>query len=156
MNTITFESPLGRVNITASEDAIKTIAVGTTEPLMDSDSPLLVDAKRQFDQYFAGEIKAFNLPIEPEGTEFQKAVWNALLQIPFGQTRTYLNIATQLGKPTATRAVGAANGQNPIWIVIPCHRVIGSNGALTGYAGGIERKRYLLELEGALPQTLEI
>jgi methylated-DNA-[protein]-cysteine S-methyltransferase len=104
---------------------------------------------RQLSDYFAGTRTHFDLPLDFHGTDFQKSVWAALLTIPFGETRSYAEIARQLGRPTAFRAVGAANGKNPISIVAPCHRVIGTNGALTGFAGGLEGKAFLLELEGA-------
>jgi methylated-DNA-[protein]-cysteine S-methyltransferase len=109
---------------------------------------------RQLEQYFAGRLRAFKLPLAPEGTPFQRATWNALLTIPYGETRSYAQIARTMGTPTAVRAVGAANGRNPLPIVIPCHRVIGSNGDLTGFGGGLDIKRKLLELEGSLSQNL--
>lgn len=107
------------------------------------------DVKRQLAAYFAGERRAFDFPLALTGTEFQKRVWDTLLMIPFGETRSYGWLAQRIGRPTASRAVGAANGANPIPIIIPCHRVIGSNGALTGFGGGIETKRFLLQHEGA-------
>lgn len=109
----------------------------------------LPEVRRQLSEYFAGRRREFDLPLAPRGTDFQQRVWRELLAIPFGEIRTYADIARALGQPTATRAVGNANGKNPIGIVIPCHRVIGSNGTLTGYAGGLPVKQYLLELEGA-------
>lgn len=110
-------------------------------------------AREQLDAYFAGSLTQFDIPIAPRGTAFQEAVWKALLAIPYGTTATYAEIARRLGKPAAVRAVGAANGRNPISIVIPCHRVVGSGGSLVGYAGGLDRKRRLLDLErgGAAP-----
>jgi len=110
-------------------------------------------AAQQLAAYFTGELRQFDLPLAPSGTDFQRRVWTALLTIPYGQTRTYGQLAAQIGQPTAIRAVGLANGRNPISLVIPCHRVIGSDGSLTGYGGGIERKRTLLRLESA---TLDI
>ena len=112
-----------------------------------SDHPVLVETKRQLDDYFAGTRTQFDLPLDFRGTDFQKSVWAALLTIPAGETRSYAQIATQIGRPSACRAVGAANGKNPISIVAPCHRVIGSDGSLTGFAGGLEGKKFLLELE---------
>lgn len=109
---------------------------------------------RQLDAYFAGELRTFDLPLLPPGTEFQQEVWSALCTIPYGATVTYGKIAAQIGRPRASRAVGLANGSNPISIVIPCHRVIGSNGKLTGYGGGLERKQTLLQLEAPRPQQL--
>lgn len=105
------------------------------------------DAVEQLRAYFAGELTDFDLDLQPAGTEFQHRVWAALRTIPYGQTRTYRQIAEQIGSPGASRAVGLANGRNPIGIIVPCHRVIGSSGGLTGYAGGLDRKRKLLELE---------
>ena len=108
---------------------------------------LLGEARRQLDEYFAGERVEFDLPLAPSGTEFQRRVWRALEEIPYGDTISYGELARRIGRPTASRAVGMANGHNPISIVVPCHRVIGAAGALTGYAGGVERKRFLLDLE---------
>lgn len=113
-----------------------------------ADHPVLVETERQLGEYFARDRRRFDVPLSFTGTDFQKRVWAALLTIPFGETRSYGEIATQLGKPSASRAVGAANGRNPISIIAPCHRVIGSGGQLTGFAGGLEAKKYLLELEG--------
>ena len=103
---------------------------------------------QELDEYFAGKRRTFDLPLAPKGTPFQLAVWHALLEVPYGDTVTYAELARRIGKPNAVRAVGAANGANPIPVIIPCHRVIGSNGTLTGYGGGIERKQWLLALEG--------
>lgn len=108
------------------------------------------DVIRQVKAYFKGDLKRFDLPLKPEGTPFQVKVWQALMDIPYGETVTYKELARRVGKPNACRAVGAANGQNPLSIVIPCHRVIGSGGRLTGYGGGLDVKRFLLALEGAL------
>ena len=102
----------------------------------------------QLREYFSGNRRTFDVPLAPRGTPFQLAVWNALLEIPYGDTTTYAELAHRIGRPSAVRAVGAANGANPIPVIIPCHRVIGSNGTLTGYGGGIERKQWLLALEG--------
>jgi methylated-DNA-[protein]-cysteine S-methyltransferase len=114
----------------------------------DAGHPVLVETEKQIGAYFAGTLKAFTVPLDFAGTDFQKSVWHALLTIPFGETRSYAEIARQIGRPSAVRAVGAANGRNPISIIAPCHRVIGSNGALTGFAGGLEAKQLLLRLEG--------
>ncbi len=111
--------------------------------------PILAETIRQLDAYFAGRLEDFSLPLDVEGTPFQRDVWNALRSIPRGETRSYAEMARQIGRPAAVRAVGAANGRNPISIVVPCHRVIGAAGALTGFAGGLEAKAYLLALEGA-------
>ncbi|AZC26185.1 MULTISPECIES: methylated-DNA--[protein]-cysteine S-methyltransferase [Pseudomonas] len=112
------------------------------------DHPALLEAQKQLAQYFAGTRKRFDLELDFVGTEFQCKVWQALLTIPFGETRSYSQIAQQIGSPKAVRAVGAANGRNPISIVTPCHRVIGASGSLTGFAGGLEAKQFLLALEG--------
>jgi methylated-DNA-[protein]-cysteine S-methyltransferase len=109
---------------------------------------ILAKTEEQLAEYFSGERKKFELPLDLRGTSFQNAVWEALLAIPFGETRSYGQLANQLDNPRATRAVGAANGRNPVSIIVPCHRVIGSNGKLTGFAGGLDVKAYLLKLEG--------
>ena len=114
-----------------------------------NDSSVLLAAEQQLKEYFAGTRHQFELELDFTGTEFQKQVWQALLTIPFGETRSYSQIAQQIGNPKAVRAVGAANGRNPISIIAPCHRVIGASGGLTGFAGGLEAKQYLLALEGA-------
>ena len=113
---------------------------------------ILEDAIYQFREYFEGTRKSFDLKLNPEGTDFQKKVWDLLQEIPYGKTISYLELSKRLGDPKAIRAVAAANGKNPLWIVIPCHRVIGSNGDLTGYAGGLHRKKWLLEHEGPVKQ----
>jgi methylated-DNA-[protein]-cysteine S-methyltransferase len=115
----------------------------------DARSPLLSECARQVGEYFAGRRKAFELPLAPEGTEFQRRVWREIARIRFGETLSYSELAARSGAPGAARAAGAATGRNPLAIVIPCHRVVGSRGALTGYAGGMERKARLLALEGA-------
>ncbi|MCL6274387.1 methylated-DNA--[protein]-cysteine S-methyltransferase [Muricauda sp. 2012CJ35-5] len=126
--------------------------------VLDYDVPIgiipevLEDAIYQFREYFEGTRKSFNLKLNPEGTDFQKKVWDLLQEIPYGKTISYLELSKRLGDPKAIRAVAAANGKNPLWIVIPCHRVIGSNGDLTGYAGGLHRKKWLLEHEGPVKQ----
>jgi methylated-DNA-[protein]-cysteine S-methyltransferase len=112
--------------------------------------PVLLQLRTELDEYFAGTRKSFNVKLAPEGTEFQRAAWTALTKIPFGQTRSYGEQAASIGNPKAVRAIGAANGKNPIAIVVPCHRVIGANGTLTGYAGGLDKKEFLLKLEGIL------
>ena len=112
-----------------------------------ADHPVLLETERQLGEYFAGERRTFDVPLSFAGTDFQKRVWAALLAIPFGETRSYGEIAQQLGAPGASRAVGAANGRNPISIIAPCHRVVGSNGKLTGFAGGLDAKAFLLALE---------
>jgi methylated-DNA-[protein]-cysteine S-methyltransferase len=113
------------------------------------DQPPLPEVRRQLAEYFAGMQRDFVLPLEPQGTAFERGVWRALVAIPYGETRSYAEVAMTIGRPSACRAVGRANGRNPIAVVIPCHRVIGSDGSLTGYGGGLELKRLLLDLEGA-------
>jgi methylated-DNA-[protein]-cysteine S-methyltransferase len=130
-------------------------AVNTTWPSAPA-HPVLREAARQIDGYFAGELNVFDLPLDlSAGTDFQRAVWQALLALPRGHTCTYGELSARIGRPSAVRAAGGAIGRNPISIIVPCHRVIGQGGALTGYAGGLARKRALLQLEGALP-TLPI
>nr|WP_169449722.1 methylated-DNA--[protein]-cysteine S-methyltransferase [Oceanospirillum beijerinckii] len=126
----------------------------TTKPddlgMAKDDHPILQQAIQQCQEYFAGQRQNFDLPLAATGTEFQQQVWHALTQIPFGVTWSYQDLANAIGNPKAVRAVGLANGKNPISIIVPCHRVIGKNGKLTGYAGGVEQKEQLLKLEGAL------
>jgi methylated-DNA-[protein]-cysteine S-methyltransferase len=142
------ESPVGPLGLIASDDALIAIdfdaAAGASD---DRDHPLLARARRQLSEYFAGSRSVFDLPLAPEGSQWQRAVWTALGAIPFASTLSYAEIARALGRPKAARAVGAANGKNPIPIVIPCHRVIGADGSLTGYGGGIEKKRWLIAHE---------
>ena len=148
-------SPVGDLRVVEHQAAITAIEyspfrAGVGRPLgdRDDDHPVLAEARRQLTAYFARELKEFDLPLAPAGSEFQHKVWDQLLLIGYGETASYGEIAHRLGKTNAaSRAVGLANGSNPIPIVIPCHRVIGANGTLTGYAGGIERKQTLLELE---------
>ncbi len=150
----TMPSPLGPLRIAADAGGLTEIEftdrvdAATAGMRRDDGDALLCDARRQLEQYFDGERRIFELPLAPRGTPFQQRVWQALRELPYGQTCSYADIACRLQAPTATRAVGAANGRNPLAIVVPCHRVIGRDGTLTGYAGGIERKRRLLELEG--------
>ena len=119
----------------------------------DPEFPILRRAEQQLRAYFEGRLRSFSLPLAPSGTPFQQKVWAALQEIPYGETVSYTELARRAGKPSAIRAAGAANGRNPISIVIPCHRVVGKHGSLTGYGGGLEKKRGLLELEGALVST---
>ena len=123
------------------------------DPAWQQSENALAPTIRQLDAYFAGTLQHFELTVQPRGTAFQRRVWQALQTIPYGTTVSYRHIAEQLGQPTATRAVGAANGANPIPIVIPCHRVIGTDGSLTGFGGGLDAKRWLLQHEHALPQS---
>jgi methylated-DNA-[protein]-cysteine S-methyltransferase len=151
----TIASPVGELTLVASDDGLVAVLWEDDAPdrvrlgtLTDTpDHRHLVQAERELDDYFARRRTAFSVPLDMRGTDFQQSVWRALLTIPFGETRSYAEIARQIGRPTATRAVGAANGRNPISIIAPCHRVIGSNGTLTGFAGGLKAKEYLLGLE---------
>jgi methylated-DNA-[protein]-cysteine S-methyltransferase len=148
-------SPIGKLKLVASDKGLVAILwendrprrVRLSELVEDQLNPVLVETERQIGEYFAGKRKAFSIPLDMRGTRFQKDVWEALLAIPFGETRSYGQLAKQLGNPAATRAVGAANGRNPVSIIVPCHRVIGSSGELTGFAGGLDVKAYLLSLE---------
>lgn len=144
-----YQSPLGTLRIAADEKGITGLAFSDM-PLTDAiaeQTPLLKKAAAQLDEYFAGARRSFDLPLNPAGTEFQKKVWDALVGIGYGETRTYGRIAATTGNPKACRAVGMANNRNPIAIIIPCHRVVGANGSLTGYAGGLDKKEFLLDLE---------
>ncbi len=149
---ITIPSPLGPLRLYARGDELAAVQLPGDDPLAEErtrPSDVLALAADQLREYFAGHRRAFDLPLAPDGTGFQQLVWTALLAIPFGHTRSYGEIAAAIGRPSASRAVGAANGRNPIAIIVPCHRVIGASGALTGYAGGMEAKRWLLAHEGA-------
>jgi methylated-DNA-[protein]-cysteine S-methyltransferase len=148
-------SPVGPLTLVSRADAVSQIRFesqkyGKAPVATQKSSKALDAARRQLDAYFAGKLQEFDLPLAPEGTDFQLRVWKALEAIPFGETRSYGAIAAEIGARKAVRAVGAANGRNPIPIVVPCHRVIGANGSLTGFGGGMERKEQLLRLEGAL------
>ena len=145
-------SPVGRLKLVASDTGLAAILWEKDDParvrlgdmVENPDHPILKETARQLGDYFAGQLQAFTVPLDFRGTDFQKQVWAALLAIPFGETRTYGEIARQLGRPSASRAVGAANGRNPISIIAPCHRVLGSDGSLTGFAGGLAAKELLL------------
>ncbi|AWL11264.1 Methylated-DNA--[protein]-cysteine S-methyltransferase [Saliniradius amylolyticus] len=157
MNRYTiFNSPLGPVTLQASSQALSGawFTTHTSQPeelgQRDDEFALLVEAIAQLQAYFAGRCQSFDLPVAPRGSEFQQQVWQALQGIPYGETRSYQDIANAIDNPNAVRAVGLANGKNPLSIIVPCHRVIGKNGKLTGYAGGLDRKRALLTLEGCL------
>lgn len=142
-----YECPFGLMKIGVEDGCIRSIGRCSAIEEVPSPTPLSNEAAAQLTEYFAGGRKNFDLPLSPMGTPFQAAVWNALLKIPFGEARSYGEIAIAIGNPKATRAVGMACNRNPIWIVIPCHRVVGSNQKLTGYAGGLGIKQKLLELE---------
>lgn len=148
-------SPVGKLKLVASDKGLVAILwendnprrVPLTSSMEDDQQKILVEVERQLNQYFTGERRSFSLPLDMRGTPFQKDVWEALLSIPFGETRSYGQLAKQIGRSSASRAVGAANGRNPISIIVPCHRVIGSSGKLTGFAGGLETKATLLDME---------
>lgn len=153
MSYTIIDSPIGSLTLVRGEQGLTGVYMPEHKPAPNPttfgarDDDAFADAVRQLGEYWAGERSAFDLALAPVGTEFQLRVWQALRTIPYGETRTYGWIAEQLGQPTAVRAVGLANGRNPLSIVVPCHRVLGSTGALTGYAGGVERKRFLLDHE---------
>lgn len=160
------DTPVGVLTLVARDDALVGVWMsgqrhrpepfGFGEPA-DGDDQLLTGVENQLREYFAGTRTTFDVALEPDGTDFQRRVWQALCDIPYGETWSYGRLAAQLGLPGAARAVGLANGRNPISIVVPCHRVVGADGALTGYGGGLERKRILLDLErGAAQQTLPV
>ena len=147
------DSPMGKIKIAGDANAIKLVQfVNGDERPTEGILPLVVrNCKKQLNEYFSGKRKEFNVPLAPEGTDFQKEVWQALLDIPFGKTSTYAKQSQALGDIKKIRAVGSANGKNPIAIIIPCHRVIGSDGSLTGYAGGLDKKEWLLTHEKSMP-----
>jgi methylated-DNA-[protein]-cysteine S-methyltransferase len=149
------ESPVGKLKLVASANALVVVLWPRESPnrikldtaTLDPQQTILLETERQLAEYFSGGRTEFDLPLQPVGSEFQKKVWRALREIPFGQTRSYLDLATAIGSSKAARAVGAANGKNPLSIIVPCHRVVGADGSLTGFAGGIETKAALLALE---------
>ncbi len=152
----TMDSPVGKLKLVAKGTRLCAILWKHDKPnrvrlgpmAQDDHLPVLIEAERQLNEYFAGKREGFELELDFAGTEFQKKVWQALLTIPFGETRSYSDIAIQIGNAKAVRAVGAANGKNPISIITPCHRVVGASGELTGFAGGLPAKKCLLALEG--------
>ena len=146
--TVYIRTPVGVAEITGDENGVSTIHVLESEKSISETIPgVLTDAVSQLQEYFSHHRKEFTFKMNPQGSEFQKSVWKLLLAIPFGKTVSYMDITKKLGDVKAIRAVASANGKNPLWIVVPCHRVIGSNGSLTGYAGGLWRKKWLLEHE---------
>jgi methylated-DNA-[protein]-cysteine S-methyltransferase len=159
---IRIPSPMGPLFATANGEGIAGIYFEgqryspaiTDEWIEDRKHPALAECARQLGEYFTGERDRFELPLAPEGTDFQKRVWRQIARIPFGKTLTYAELAAKAGAPGSARAAGAATGRNPHTIVVPCHRVLGTDGSLTGYAGGLERKTRLLELEGVLQGSL--
>jgi methylated-DNA-[protein]-cysteine S-methyltransferase len=152
METVWIKTPLGFSEIVGDENGIISIEVYDEGEVSQSVPAILQEAVAQLNEYFEGKRNHFDLKLNPKGTEFQQKVWNALLEIPYGRTRTYLEQSKILGDVKAIRAVASANGKNPLWIVVPCHRVIGSDGSLTGYAGGLWRKKWLLEHENPTTQ----
>lgn len=155
LNYIKIDSPVGKLQLVANEQALiavlweceKANRVRLGDLVENTEHPILLETQKQLQEYFSGQRKEFQIPLSFQGTEFQKSVWQALLNIPFGKTRTYKEIALEIGNEKAVRAVGAANGRNPISIIAPCHRVIGANGKLVGFAGGLENKEILLKIE---------
>jgi methylated-DNA-[protein]-cysteine S-methyltransferase len=150
------DSPIGPLLVTVDDGAVTRVHMheqrhtsGAVDPAWehDPDDPVLAEAARQLGEYFAGSRMTFDLPLRPAGTAFQREVWTALTDIPYGETESYGDVARRINRPGSSRAVGLANGRNPISIVVPCHRVVGSTGDLVGYGGGLERKRFLLDLE---------
>lgn len=153
MESCTIKSPLGFTKISGDVDGIQSVTILNSEEKTTDIIPIeLEDCVIQLNEYFEGTRKQFNLKLNPQGTDFQKKVWDELEQIPYGKTRSYLELSKQLGDVKAIRAVANANGKNPLWIIVPCHRVIGSDGSLTGYAGGLHRKKWLLDLENPYKQ----
>ena len=160
MSTIHYcrvDSPVGFLTIAATDAGLHAIEFPENrhpqrrDGWVERDHPMLQQARQQLAGYFAGTRRHFELPLSPQGTPFQRQVWLALAQIPYGRTESYAQLATRVDRPAAMRAVGAANGRNPLPIVLPCHRVIGADGSLTGFGGGLPTKRFLLQLEGAIP-----
>lgn len=153
MNSCIIKTPLGYTKIEGDQDGINTITIlNSEEKITDIIPEELEDCAIQLQEYFEGSRTQFDLKLNPSGTDFQQRVWTALQKIPYGKTITYLDLSKQLGDVKAIRAVANANGKNPLWIVVPCHRVIGSDGSMTGYAGGIHRKKWLLEHESPYKQ----
>lgn len=153
METCIIKSPLGFTKIIGDIDGISSVTILNSEEKITDIIPIeLEDCVIQINEYFEGSRKRFDLKLNPQGTDFQKKIWNQLEQIPFGKSTSYLELSKQLGDVKAIRAVANANGKNPLWIIIPCHRVIGSNGSLTGYAGGLHRKKWLLDHESPYKQ----
>lgn len=152
MHTGSVNTPLGWMNIEASDWSVFAVYFTPHPHEQQSDHPLVKEAISQLSQYFEGGLKEFRLPVDPPGTAFQRQVWEAVQKVPYGQTISYAKLARMLGDENKVRAVAAANGANPLAIVIPCHRIIGSNGQLTGYAWGLDRKDKLLQLESTREQ----
>jgi methylated-DNA-[protein]-cysteine S-methyltransferase len=161
--TLTYDvvpAPIGRLIVASDGDAVAGVWMANASPSDESwerqrgSDAMLMETRKQLTAYFTGKLRAFDLPLAPNGTEFQRKVWMALTKIPYGETISYADLARRIRSAAAIRAVGAANGRNPIPIIVPCHRVIGSDGSLTGFGGGLDRKRWLLAHEGALESDL--
>lgn len=152
METTYIKTPLGIAKIIGDENGISLISISDEGEISETIPVVLQEAVTQLNEYFERKRIDFNFKLNPKGTDFQKKVWKGLLEVPFGKTRTYLEQSKILGDVKAIRAVASANGKNPLWIVVPCHRVIGSDGSLTGYAGGLWRKKWLLEHENPVKQ----
>ena len=153
MEKIVINCPLGFVLLEGNDVGISKISITLEDSILSESIPVLfTDAVTQLQEYFEGKRTDFHFNMNPDGTDFQKRVWKELLKIPFGKTASYQEVTNKLGDPKAIRAVANANGKNPLWIVVPCHRVIGSDGSLTGYAGGLWRKKWLLEHENPVKQ----
>ena len=157
--TTRYDSPLGSLLLTSDGEALTGLYLGRNTPVIapngaEEDAlPLFLETKHQLNAYFEGTLKTFDLPLNPQGTAFQKSVWAELLKIPYGETTTYGTLASRIGNPNACRAVGLANGQNPLSLLIPCHRVIGASGKLTGYSGGLSNKERLIAFEKAYSEA---
>ena len=165
MSTVAYDvvqSPIGRLILASDGTALVGVWMANASPSdagwsrLKGDDDILAQTREELDEYFDGRRRTFDVPLAPNGTEFQRSVWTALTKIPFGTTISYGDLARQLGKEAAVRAVGAANGRNPIPVIVPCHRVIGSDGSLTGFGGGLPRKKWLLQHEKALPEQGEL
>lgn len=152
METVYIKTPLGSAKITGDENGIAVISISDEEEVSLEIPMVLQQAVIQLNEYFEGKRNDFSFILNPKGTDFQQKVWHALIEIPFGKTMSYLELSKKLGDVKAIRAVASANGKNPLWIVVPCHRVIGTDGSLTGYAGGLWRKKWLLEHENPITQ----
>lgn len=148
----TYSTVLGDVTFVEEDGALLAISTRISNEGICQETALIKEAHRQLDEYLKGERKTFRLPLNPKGTDFQKRVWKALCEIPYGETRSYKQIAETIGNPKAVRAVGMANHRNPLLIVTPCHRVVGADGKLVGYAAGIDKKAFLLQLEAKCPK----
>ena len=147
MKSLVFNSPVGNLHIRSDKESIIEVSFTEKKPYCNDDCDVLRKCTNELGQYFAGKLKEFTVPIKLVGTDFRKKCWEALCTIPYGETISYKELASKVGNPKACRAVGGANHHNPIVVIVPCHRVIGSGGSLTGFGGGLDKKRFLLELE---------